>query len=91
LKEKDLADEIGSGTMYDNVAWHAWSPPNFPHTDKEAKASYATEALIHGIGKRVDGHFGDRIKPENTICGKAATEIGKRIVCLQPIDDIAVG
>jgi hypothetical protein len=45
LKEKDLAEEIGSGTIYDNVAWHAWSPPNFPHTDKEAKASYATEAL----------------------------------------------
>jgi hypothetical protein len=56
-------DEIGSGTMYDNVAWHAWSPPNFPHTDKEAKASYATEALIHGIGKRVDGHFGDELSP----------------------------
>ena len=27
--------------MYDNVARHAWSPPNFPHTHKEAKARYA--------------------------------------------------
>jgi hypothetical protein len=23
------------------VAPHAWSPPNFPHTDKEVKAKYA--------------------------------------------------
>ena len=33
LKEKDLAEEFGSGTMYDNVARHAWSPPNFSHTN----------------------------------------------------------
>jgi hypothetical protein len=37
LKEKDLAEDFGSGTMYENVARHAWSPPNFPHSDKEAK------------------------------------------------------
>ena len=37
LKEMDLAEEFGSGTMYENVAPHAWSPPNFPHSDKEAK------------------------------------------------------
>ena len=24
--------------MYDNVAPHAWSPPNFPHSEQEAKA-----------------------------------------------------
>jgi hypothetical protein len=28
-------------TMYDNVAPHAWSPPNFPRTDEEAKVRYA--------------------------------------------------
>ena len=33
LKEKDLAEALGSGTMCENVAPHAWSPPNFPHTE----------------------------------------------------------
>ena len=47
LKAKDLAEEFGSGTMYDNVAPHAWSPPNFPHSDKEAKANgLATRVVI---------------------------------------------
>jgi hypothetical protein len=41
LKEKDLAEPFDSGTMYENVAPHAWSPPNFPHTEKEAKVMYA--------------------------------------------------
>ena len=41
LKEKDLAEEIGSGTMYQNVAPHAWSPPTFPHSDNEPKVRYA--------------------------------------------------
>ena len=41
LKEKDLAEEFGSGTMYENVAPHAWSRPNFPHTHREVKARYA--------------------------------------------------
>jgi hypothetical protein len=25
-----------SGVMYDNVPRHAWSPPNFPHSEDEA-------------------------------------------------------
>jgi hypothetical protein len=37
----DLTEDFGSATMYENVARHAWSPPNFPHTDKEAKVRYA--------------------------------------------------
>ena len=28
---------FGSGTMYENVAAHAWSPPNFPHSEITAK------------------------------------------------------
>ena len=42
LKEKDLAEEFGSGTMCENVAPHAWSPPTFPHSDKEAKVRHAS-------------------------------------------------
>lgn len=41
LKEKHLAEEFGVAMMYENVAPHAWSPPNFPHTEKEAKVMYA--------------------------------------------------
>jgi hypothetical protein len=41
-ERKAFSGRIGSGTMYDNVARHAWSPPNFPHTDKKAKARYAS-------------------------------------------------
>ena len=33
--------------MYDNVAPHAWSPPNFPHSDKEAKVAEAQKAVDH--------------------------------------------
>jgi len=43
LKAKGLAKEFGSGSMYEIVAPHAWSPLNFPHTHKEAKASCASE------------------------------------------------
>ncbi len=48
-------------------------------------------ALIHRIGKSVDGHFGNRIQSEHEIGGKAAVEIGKRIVRLQSVHDVAVG
>lgn len=41
LKEKDLAEEFGSGTMYEHVAPHAWTPANFPRTETEAKVMYA--------------------------------------------------
>jgi hypothetical protein len=37
LKEKDLAEDFDTGTMYDNVAPHAWSPPDFPHSEDKAK------------------------------------------------------
>ena len=38
MKEKDLAEDFGSGMMYKTVAPHAWSPLNIPHSDKETKA-----------------------------------------------------
>ena len=37
LKAKDLVKTLGSGTMCDYVAPHAWSPPNFPHSEITAK------------------------------------------------------
>ena len=37
LKTKALTLELGSGTTYANVAAHAWSPLNFPHSEDEAK------------------------------------------------------
>ena len=40
-ERKGFSRQFGSGTMCDNVAPHAWSPPNFPHTEKEAKVMYA--------------------------------------------------
>ena len=47
--------------------------------------------LIHGIGKRVDGHFGDRIQSQHEIGGEAAVEIGERVVRFQPVNDVAIG
>ena len=41
FENKRVRKIFGGGKMYENVAAHAWSPPNFPHTDKEAKARYA--------------------------------------------------
>jgi hypothetical protein len=37
LKQKDLAEAFGSGTMCGNVSPHAWSPPNFPHSEDKTK------------------------------------------------------
>jgi hypothetical protein len=42
FENKRVRKIFGSGTMYGNVAPHAWSPPNFPHSDKEAKANYVS-------------------------------------------------
>jgi len=38
-KSKNVSDNfgIGSGTVYKNAAPHAWSPPNFPHSEDKAK------------------------------------------------------
>lgn len=38
LKTKGLSKEFGSGRVYENVAPHAWTPPNFPHSEEETKA-----------------------------------------------------
>ena len=51
----------------------------------------SVSSLIHGIGKGVDGHFGDRIQPQDEVGGEAAVQVGERIVGFQPIDDVAVG
>jgi hypothetical protein len=37
LKAKDLAKEFGSGKMCEHVTPHAWSPPNSPHSESQAK------------------------------------------------------
>jgi hypothetical protein len=50
------------------VAPHAWSPPNFPHSDKEAKERYAAtvghavvDPLLSEVRAEAFGrsHFGD--------------------------------
>ncbi len=46
--------------------------------------------LVDRIGKRVDRHFRDRIQSENEVCREPAVQIRQRIVCFQPIDDVAV-
>jgi hypothetical protein len=40
LKTNELKKN-GSGMMYENVAPHAWSPPNFPHSEEETKVPLA--------------------------------------------------
>src|SRR5439155_21716946 len=37
FENKRVRKIFGSGTMYTNVAAHAWSPPNFPHSEITAK------------------------------------------------------
>jgi hypothetical protein len=37
FENKRVRKIFGSGTMYGNVAPHAWSPPNFPHSEITAK------------------------------------------------------
>jgi hypothetical protein len=39
FENKRVRKIFGSGTMYGNVAAHAWSPPNFPHSEEETKWS----------------------------------------------------
>jgi hypothetical protein len=48
-------------------------------------------SLIHGIRKNVDGHFRNRIQSQDEVGGKAAVEIGERIVRFQPVHDVAIG
>ncbi len=51
----------------------------------------AIPALIHRVGNRVDGHLRDGIQSQDQIGGKAAVQVGQRIVGLQAVDNIAVG
>jgi hypothetical protein len=37
FENKRVSTKFGSGTMYRNVVPHAWSPPNFPLSEKTAK------------------------------------------------------
>src|SRR5207302_1080767 len=37
FENKRVRKIFGSGTMCTNVAAHAWSPPNFPHSEITAK------------------------------------------------------
>jgi hypothetical protein len=37
FENKRVRKIFGGGTMYGNVALHALSPPNFPHSEKTAK------------------------------------------------------
>ena len=50
----------------------------------------AIAALIDRVGDRVDGHLRDRIQTQHQIGGKAAIQVGQRIVGFQAIDDVAV-
>jgi hypothetical protein len=54
VKTKGLARELGSGTVYENVAPHAWSPPNFPHSERQAKVRPSAPkylALRRSVGR----------------------------------------
>jgi hypothetical protein len=37
FENKRVRKIFDSGTMYENVAAHLWSPPNFPHNEITAK------------------------------------------------------
>jgi hypothetical protein len=50
---------FGSARMEENVPSHAWSPPNFPHSEEEAKAPVAAKA---------DANFGASPKSESILC-----------------------
>jgi hypothetical protein len=47
FENKRVRKIFGSGTMYGNVAPHAWSPPNFPHSETTAKLLRSVPAY-HG-------------------------------------------
>ena len=51
----------------------------------------AIAALVDGVGKSVDGDFGNRVQSEHEVGGESAVEVGERIVGLESIDDVAVG
>lgn len=38
FKNKRVIKIFGGGTMYGQVAAHVWSPPNFLHSEEEAKS-----------------------------------------------------
>jgi hypothetical protein len=42
FENKSVREIFGSGTMYGNVAPHAWSPPNFPSATKRIAVSSQT-------------------------------------------------
>ena len=46
--------------------------------------------LVDGVGERIDRDFGDGIETQDEISGKAAIEVGERIVGFQSVDDVAV-
>ena len=50
----------------------------------------AVPPLIHGVGKRVHGHFRDGIQSQHQIRRKSAVQIGQRIVGFQAVHDVAV-
>ena len=50
----------------------------------------AVAALVDRVRDRVDGHLGDRIQSQHQIGGKAAVEVGQRVVGLESVDDVAV-
>ena len=47
--------------------------------------------MIDGIGKSVDGHFGNGVQAEDEIRRETAVEIRERIVGFEAVHDIAVG
>ena len=51
----------------------------------------AITALVNRVRNRIDRHFGDGVQAQNEVGGKAAVQIGQRIVSLQSIDNVAVG
>jgi hypothetical protein len=42
-----VSKKFGSGTMYDNVAPHAWSPHDFPHSEEEAKCCLKDQVSVN--------------------------------------------
>jgi hypothetical protein len=49
-ENKRVRKIFGSGTMYRNVAPHAWSPLNFHHGEGEAKATHEPQFSVEFQG-----------------------------------------
>jgi hypothetical protein len=49
FENKRVRKIFGRGTMYGNVAAHAWSPPNFPHSETTAKLLRSVPAYHRDI------------------------------------------